>query len=61
MHGLIEVVDGLELFPHRGRLVPGTDLREIVAADPYIVRYRVVGDGVRVLRVRHASRRPTQP
>jgi plasmid stabilization system protein ParE len=48
-------------FPHRGRPVPGTDKRELVTAYPYIIRYRIVGDVVRILRVRHTSRRPTNP
>ncbi|HEX3990971.1 MAG TPA: type II toxin-antitoxin system RelE/ParE family toxin [Acetobacteraceae bacterium] len=39
--------------------MPGTDTRELVTAYPYIIRYRIVGDQVRILRVRHTSRRPT--
>jgi toxin ParE1/3/4 len=53
--------DSLENFPHRGRPVPGTDMRELVTAYPYIIRYRIVGDDVVILRVRHTSRRPTNP
>jgi addiction module RelE/StbE family toxin len=48
-------------FPHRGRAVPGTSMRELVTAYPYIIRYRVDGDTVVILRVRHTSRRPTRP
>ena len=59
--GLIEAGNSLETFPHRGRIVPGTDKRELVTAYPYIIRYRIVGDVVRILRVRHTSRRPTSP
>jgi toxin ParE1/3/4 len=53
--------DSLEDFPHRGRPVLGTGLRELVSAYPYIIRYRVEGDRVVILRVRHAARRPTTP
>jgi addiction module RelE/StbE family toxin len=48
-------------FPYRGRPVPGTDMRELVVSYPYIIRYRIVGNEVVILRVRHASRRPTNP
>jgi plasmid stabilization system protein ParE len=36
-------------------------MRELVTNYPYIIRYRVVGNTVRILRVRHMSRRPTNP
>jgi plasmid stabilization system protein ParE len=51
--------DSLEHFPHRGRLVPRTNMRELISSYPYIIRYRVEGDRVIVLRVRHTARRPT--
>jgi len=53
--------DGLMVFPHRGRPVPGTGLRELITSYPYTIRYRIDGDRVVILRVRHASRRPTNP
>jgi toxin ParE1/3/4 len=53
--------DSLETFPHRGRAVPGTQLRETTLALPYIIRYRIAADHVRILRVRHSARRPTRP
>ena len=58
---LIAVGNGLEQFPQRGRPVPGTDLREVVTDYPYIIRYRIVGNTVRILRIRQTSRRPTNP
>jgi addiction module RelE/StbE family toxin len=58
---LLAAGDSLENFPHRGRNVPGTDLRELVTAYPYVIRYRIVRDTVRILRVRHTARRPTKP
>jgi toxin ParE1/3/4 len=59
--GLLSAGDGLVDFPYRGRVVPGTTMRELVTDYPYIVRYRIVRDDVRILRVRHTSRRPTHP
>jgi addiction module RelE/StbE family toxin len=53
--------DSLERFPYRGRAVLGTRLREVTLPYPYIIRYRIAGDHVRILRVRHGARRPTQP
>ena len=53
--------DSLETFPYRGRAVPGTQLRETTLARPYIIRYRIAADHVRILRVRHSARRPTRP
>jgi toxin ParE1/3/4 len=59
--GLLAAGDSLEKFPHRGRPAPGTDTRELVTAYPYIIRYRIIRNEVRILRVRHTSRRPTNP
>ena len=53
--------EGLVNFPHRGRPVPGTDMRELVTSYPYIIRYRIEDDVAVILRVRHTSRRPTNP
>ena len=54
--------DGLAAFAYRGRQVPGTELRELVAVHPYVIRYRIMRDAeVQIVRVRHASRRPTTP
>lgn len=63
-HMVMEILaagDSLESFPYRGRAVPGTRLRETTLAYPYIIRYRVAADHVRILRVRHGARRPTIP
>jgi plasmid stabilization system protein ParE len=53
--------DGLDAFPHRGRAVAGTNIREITRVYPYIIRYRIDAGAVFILRVRHAARRPTAP
>jgi plasmid stabilization system protein ParE len=52
---LIKVADSLAEFPHRGRDV-GDGKREITSVWPYIVRYRVQGDTVFILRIRHGAR-----
>ncbi len=58
---LIETGDALANFPHRGRPVRNSDMREVMTSYPYIIRYRVTRDTVRILRVRHMARRPTNP
>ena len=55
---LIAAGNGLVTLPDRGRPVPGTDLREATVVYPYIIRYRVDGDRVLILRVRQGMRRP---
>lgn len=57
---LFEAGASLHTFPQRGRLVPGTTMRELIVR-PYIVRYKVDGDRVQIVRVRHGARRPTNP
>jgi addiction module RelE/StbE family toxin len=54
---IIEVGNGLADFPYRGRQVSDTGLREIALAYPYVVRYRIDGDRVLILRVRHGRQR----
>jgi len=36
-------------------------MRELVSNYPYIIRYQIDGNNVVILRVRHTSRRPTNP
>jgi len=52
---LIEVADSLAKFPNRGRDAGGGQ-REMTTVWPYILRYRVEGKTVVVLRVRHGAR-----
>jgi addiction module RelE/StbE family toxin len=58
---LVAAGDSLRHSPHRGRPVRNTDMRELVTSYPYIIRYSVIDDTVVILRVRHTSRRPTNP
>jgi len=53
--------NGVAPFPNRGRAVSGTNMREITTVHPYVIRYRVEGDTVFILRIRHTARRPTKP
>ena len=58
---LIAASENLVSFPHRGRPVGQTDLRELIAAYPYIIRYQITREQVRIVRVRHTARRRTKP
>lgn len=51
---LIEVADSLAEFSDRGRDAGG-GLREMTTVWPYILRYRVEGDTVIILRIRHGA------
>jgi toxin ParE1/3/4 len=44
-------------FPNRGRPASGGK-RELPTVPPYIIRYRVEGEIVLVLGIRHGARRP---
>jgi toxin ParE1/3/4 len=54
---LVAAADSLADMPHGGRPVAG-ETRELTFAYPYVIRYRVQGDRVEILRVRHGRRRP---
>lgn len=60
-NGLKAAGNSLAHFPHRGRSVRGTDMRELVTSYPYIIRYYIDGDKIVILRIRHTARRPTTP
>lgn len=54
---LIAAGNSLATLSERGRPA-AQDNRELVAVWPYVIRYRIVGDEVVILRVRHGKRRP---
>lgn len=54
---IVGAVDSLLLMPERGRPI-GRHRRELTITRPYVIRYVVVGDEVRILWIRHAARRP---
>jgi addiction module RelE/StbE family toxin len=53
---IVVAADSLEILPNRGRAT-GPNSRELTIVRPYLIRYVVVGDAVRILSVRHAARR----
>ena len=53
--------NSLRQFPSRGRMVAGTDLRELVASRSYVIRFFVEGEFVVIVGVRHTARRPLIP
>lgn len=54
---LIAIVESLADQPHRGRSLYG-EVREIVAVRPYVVRYRVKGRAVQIIRIKHGAQEP---
>lgn len=54
---LLQVGNSLADFPHRGRPA-GEGWREMATVPPYVLRYRVIGDEVAIVRIRHGARRP---
>ena len=52
-----DVAESLATFPERGRPI-GRGRREVLVARPYLIRYVVVGEEVRIISVRHGARRP---
>jgi plasmid stabilization system protein ParE len=55
LDALFAAGDGLADFPHHGRTVPGSVLREMQTVRPYVIRYRLAGEDVVILRVRHCG------
>jgi toxin ParE1/3/4 len=51
---IIASTDDLRLFPETGRAI-GRGRRQIVAVDPYVIRYRYDGTTVAILEVRHGA------
>jgi toxin ParE1/3/4 len=54
---LVAAVDSLTDQPHRGRTLYG-EVREMVAIRPYVVRYRVKGRAVQIIRIKHGAQEP---
>ncbi|MDO8297085.1 MAG: type II toxin-antitoxin system RelE/ParE family toxin [Caulobacter sp.] len=47
----------LDTYPARGRSI-SEGRRELTHVWPYLIRYRVMADSVRILEVRHGARGP---
>ncbi len=54
---LIEAANSLVAFPDRGRPVR-SGVRELATVRPYVIRYVVLPDEVRIAFIRHTARRP---
>ncbi len=54
---LVAAAASLVEMPDRGRPWRG-EVRDLLAVEPYIIRYVVVGDEVRILKIRHGAQRP---
>ena len=56
---LVALADSLAEFSERGRDVGG-GRREMTIVPPYVLRYRIDGQRVIILRIRHGAQRPTE-
>ena len=54
---LFAAATSLNEFPDRGREA-GPGLRELTIVWPYVLRYSVSADEVRIIRIRHGARQP---
>ena len=54
-----QLIGGLTEFPLAGRETGFRNMRVLIAGRfPYLIFYRVVGDEVHVVHIRHAARKP---
>ena len=49
----------LSSHPERGRAI-GRGRRELVTVPPYLIRYRIKGDTVEIIAIRHGARAPDE-
>ena len=54
---LIAAVESLSDYPLRGRPIGG-GRRAITAIPPYQIRYRIAGETVEIITIRHGAREP---
>jgi toxin ParE1/3/4 len=54
---LLEAGNSLQDFPERGRSI-SRGRRELPVIPPYVIRYRIKGAVVEILRLRHGRQRP---
>jgi plasmid stabilization system protein ParE len=55
-------IDTLNSLPRVGRSVDGAGRRRVpVLRYPYLIYYRIAGDELLILHIRHTSRRPLDP
>jgi len=54
---IVDLTDSLAEFSERGRPVR-TNVRDLTSIRPYVIRYVVLADEVRIMNVRHAAMKP---
>jgi toxin ParE1/3/4 len=55
-------IDTLSFLPRIGRVVDNAGHRRVpVLRYPYLIFYRIAGDELLILHIRHSSRRPIDP
>ena len=54
---LVEASSSLVDFPYRGRPVR-SGVRELTSVRPYVIRYAVLSDEIRIVFIRHGARHP---
>lgn len=55
-------IDTISFFPRIGRVIDDAGHRRVpVLRYPYLIFYRIAGDEVLILHIRHAARRPIDP
>jgi plasmid stabilization system protein ParE len=55
-------IELLESFPEIGRVVDDVGHRRLpVVRFPYVIYYRIEGNEILILHIRHTSRRPIDP
>ena len=59
LHAAERTIAGLLDFPESGAVVRGRVRRKLLPRFPYAILYRIRGDEIRILAVKHDSRRPT--
>jgi len=56
---LVTAVESLAANPQRGRALLG-GRRELTTIPPYLIRYRISGDTIEIITIRHGARRVEQ-
>lgn len=54
---LIQAGEALADFPERGRPAR-RGLRELAVIYPYLIRYRIMGERVQIVRIKHGAQDP---
>jgi toxin ParE1/3/4 len=59
---ILSAIDQLERFPHMGRDRTELGVRALgIPRQPYTAYYRIDGDEIWIIHIRHGRRRPVEP